>query len=70
MHLNQVLDEHDFEGLRVLCTLKGQVVDGLANMWLQSGYSKFALGRISKDVDLQKHLREKIGVSTIGFKSK
>lgn len=61
-HLTQVLDGHDFEGLRMLCTLKGQVVGGLANKWLQSGYSKLAIGRIAKDVDLQKHLREKIGV--------
>lgn len=63
IQMRQVLNERDFEGLRILCTLKAEIVKGLANKWLQSGYLKLALGRISKDNSLQKHLRQKIGVS-------
>lgn len=61
-NLKKVLTERDFEGLRQLCTLKGEVVNGLANKWLQPGYSNLALGRISQDERLQKTLRHAIGI--------
>jgi energy-coupling factor transporter ATP-binding protein EcfA2 len=62
--LKKVLNTKDFEGLRRLCTLKGEILNGLANQCLSRDYTKFALGQISKNKILQKHLRQKIGIPT------
>lgn len=52
----------DYEKILELSTLKKELSDGLTNEIFRIPYIKFALGRIDKDIDLQRYLRNKLDV--------
>lgn len=60
--INEKIQMRDYDGLLTLCTLKGKIFPGLTNRTLCPNYSQLALVRISRDKDLQKYLRNEIGL--------
>ncbi|ELV08681.1 Hypothetical protein F387_00073 [Wohlfahrtiimonas chitiniclastica SH04] len=56
--LDSIIEHKDYEALLFISSLKGQILKGLGNRYLDSNYDKRALCRIIKNPNLQTKIKE------------